>query len=147
MSKSIPNNLSHRPVIKVENYDLLEEKYDDARGLSIGFSQWSDTDISAKVWRYTGRQWSPQSEELPLSRVIDLAILICQTYETIKNNSIKNFENESFKKPFAENVFIELESININDFITFANIFKDDLLAIEENGRMNVLYDVLKKII
>ena len=36
-------------------------------------------DISAKVWRYTGEKWSRQSEELPLHRVLDLAILIVRT--------------------------------------------------------------------
>lgn len=36
-------------------------------------------DISAKVWRYTGEKWSRQSEELPLHRVLDLAVLICRT--------------------------------------------------------------------
>ena len=35
-------------------------------------------DISAKVWRYTGEKWSRQSEELPLHRVLDLAILACR---------------------------------------------------------------------
>jgi hypothetical protein len=35
--------------------------------------------FSAKVWRYTGEKWSRQSEELPLHRIIDLAILICRT--------------------------------------------------------------------
>ena len=36
-------------------------------------------DISAKVWRYTGEKWSRQSEELPIHRVIDLAILVCRS--------------------------------------------------------------------
>jgi hypothetical protein len=36
-------------------------------------------DISAKVWRHTGGKWSRQSEELPLHRALDLAILICRT--------------------------------------------------------------------
>jgi hypothetical protein len=35
-------------------------------------------DISAKVWRHTGERWSRQSEELPLHRALDLAILICR---------------------------------------------------------------------
>ena len=35
-------------------------------------------DISAKVWRHTGEKWSRQSEELPLHRVLDLAILACR---------------------------------------------------------------------
>lgn len=44
-------------------------------------AQWNDRgklDISAKVWRHTGGKWSRQSEELPLHRVIDLAIMVCQ---------------------------------------------------------------------
>jgi hypothetical protein len=36
-------------------------------------------EISAKVWRYTGEKWSRQSEELPLHRILDLAILECET--------------------------------------------------------------------
>ena len=54
----------------------------DAQGLSVGLAQWNDrgrVDISAKVWRHTGEKWSRQSEELPLHRVLDLAILICRT--------------------------------------------------------------------
>lgn len=35
-------------------------------------------DISAKVWRYTGEKWSRQSEELPIHRVLDMAILVCR---------------------------------------------------------------------
>jgi hypothetical protein len=35
-------------------------------------------DVSAKVWRHTGGKWSRQSEELPLHRVLDLAILECR---------------------------------------------------------------------
>lgn len=53
----------------------------DAKGPSLGLAQWNDrgrVDISAKVWRYTGEKWSRQSEELPLHRVLDLAILICR---------------------------------------------------------------------
>jgi hypothetical protein len=38
----------------------------------------NEGDISAKVWRYTGEKWSRQSEELPLHRVLDLAILVCR---------------------------------------------------------------------
>ncbi|WP_249650981.1 DUF6530 family protein, partial [Lysinibacillus sp. D4A3_S15] len=44
-------------------------------------AQWNDrgkVDTSAKVWRHTGGKWSRQSEELPLHRVLDLAILVCE---------------------------------------------------------------------
>ncbi|KGL39502.1 hypothetical protein BMT55_06400 [Listeria newyorkensis] len=78
----IPTNLKHKPVIVAENYEEVDGKYaynSDAKGLSLGLAQWNDrgkVDISAKVWRHTGGKWSRQSEELPLHRVLDLAILI-----------------------------------------------------------------------
>ncbi len=81
----IPTSLKHKPVITVENYeqvDGLNANRSDAKGLSIGLAQWNDrglVEASAKVWRYTGEKWSRQSEELPLNRVLDLAILLCRT--------------------------------------------------------------------
>lgn len=81
----IPTNLKHKPVIVSEDYERIDgrQAYDsDAKGLSLGLAQWNDrgkVDISAKVWRFTGEKWSRQSEEMPLHRVIDLAILICKT--------------------------------------------------------------------
>jgi len=80
----IPTTLKHKPVIVSENYSNVDGRtaYNtDAKGLSLGLAQWNDrghVDISAKVWRYTGEKWSRQSEELPLHRVLDLAILVCR---------------------------------------------------------------------
>jgi hypothetical protein len=81
----IPTTLKHKPVIVAEDYEKVDGRYayqSDAKGLSLGLAQWNDrgkVDISAKVWRHTGEKWSRQSEELPMHRVLDLAILICQT--------------------------------------------------------------------
>ena len=80
----IPTTLKHKPVIVAPDYENIDGRKDtpDAKGLSLGLAQWNDrgrVDISAKVWRYTGEKWSRQSEELPLHRVIDLALLICRT--------------------------------------------------------------------
>lgn len=81
----IPAKLKHKPVIISENYENVDGRYayhTDAKGLSLGLAQWNDrgkVDISAKVWRHTGDKWSRQSEELPLHRVLDLAILVCRT--------------------------------------------------------------------
>lgn len=81
----IPTSLKHKPVIVSEDYERIDGKLaynSDAKGLSLGLAQWNDrgkVDISAKVWRFTGEKWSRQSEELPLHRVIDLAIMICKT--------------------------------------------------------------------
>lgn len=83
----IPTTLKHKPVIVSENYENVDGRnaYDsEAKGLSLGLAQWNDrgkVDISAKVWRYTGEKWSRQSEELPLHRVLDLAILVCRSLE------------------------------------------------------------------
>lgn len=80
----IPTTLKHKPVIVSENYENIDGRNaysSDAKGLSLGLAQWNErgkVDISAKVWRYTGEKWSRQSEELPIHRVIDLAILICR---------------------------------------------------------------------
>jgi len=80
----IPTTLKHKPVIISEDYDAVDGRqagHSDAKGLTLGLAQWNDrgrVDISAKVWRYTGEKWSRQSEELPLHRVLDLAILICR---------------------------------------------------------------------
>jgi hypothetical protein len=83
----IPTTLKHKPVIVAENYENVDGRYanhSDAKGLSLGLAQWNDrgkVDISAKVWRYTGEKWSRQSEELPLHRVLDLAILVARSLE------------------------------------------------------------------
>jgi hypothetical protein len=78
----IPTSLKHKPVIVADNYENVDGRsahHSEAKGLSLGLAQWNDrgkVDISAKVWRYTGEKWSRQSEELPLHRVLDLAILV-----------------------------------------------------------------------
>jgi hypothetical protein len=92
----IPITLKHKPVFTAENYDRIDGRYannSDAKGLSLGLAQWNDrgkVEISAKVWRYTGEKWSRQSEELPIHRVLDLAIFILQT---------DAFMRESYRMP------------------------------------------------
>lgn len=87
----IPTTLKHKPVIVSDNYENIDGRYaydTDAKGLSLGLAQWNDrgkVDISAKVWRYTGEKWSRQSEELPMHRVLDLAILICRANLYFRN--------------------------------------------------------------
>lgn len=83
----IPTTLKHKPVISAADYENIDGRYaykTDAKGLSLGLAQWNDrgiVDISAKVWRYTGEKWSRQSEEMPLHRVLDLAIFICRSHK------------------------------------------------------------------
>ena len=78
-----PTNLSHKPIVSVDDYDTIDGRYagsSDAKALSVGFAQYDANSISAKVFRHTGGNWSPQSEELPLHRVLDLATLIVSLY-------------------------------------------------------------------
>lgn len=91
----IPTHLKHKPVVCAENYDRIDGKYihknADAKGLSLGLAQWNDyrnrdLDIAAKIWRYSGEKWSRQSEEMPMHRVLDLAIMICKTYAYFKES-------------------------------------------------------------
>lgn len=82
---NIPTTLKHKPVFVADDYDHIDGRFagdTDAKGLSLGLAQWNDrghVDVSAKIWRYTGEKWSRQSEEMPMHRVLDLAILIAQT--------------------------------------------------------------------
>lgn len=64
--------------MSVNDYDKVDGMYrnnTDAKALSIGYAQWDNNELSMKVWRKRKR-WSPQSEELPLHRNLDLTILL-----------------------------------------------------------------------
>lgn len=82
MSKfSVPTHHDHKPIFVVRDYNEIDGQYapdtTDAQHLSLGVSQWSNDDLSLKVFRHTGKRWSRQSEELPLHRPIDLTLLLC----------------------------------------------------------------------
>lgn len=110
----IPENLKHKPVIKVEDYDTVDGKnalHTDAKGLSLGLAQWNDrgkVDISGKVWRHTVEKWSRQSEELPLTRILDLAILVAQSSLYFQ----EAYRHEKFYDP--ENPLIEIIGLQGN---------------------------------
>lgn len=83
---NIPTHLSHKPIVAVD-YEQVDENSGagDAKCLSIGEATWNeeygktkDLDYSAKIFRklWSSGNWSRQSEELPLWRVIDLATLV-----------------------------------------------------------------------
>ena len=70
---------SHLPILTVDYEEIdADAGYGDARFMDVGQSTWNKEDFSAKLWRWAskGKRWSRQSEELPLSRVLDLAILV-----------------------------------------------------------------------
>jgi len=120
ISMSIPKHLKHKPILGVENYEIIDGKYagnSDAKAISIGKAQWDNNEISAKVFRHTGTKWSRQSEELPLHRVLDLANLILSAYlqkqgnyvqSTILNEEIiEPDEYEKIKEYIKDNPYLE----------------------------------------
>ncbi|EHF3618595.1 hypothetical protein SLM20_000480 [Listeria innocua] len=114
----IPTTLKHKPVIVAENYEEVDGKsayHSDAKGLSLGLAQWNDrgkVDISAKVWRHTGDKWSRQSEELPLHRVLDLAILIARTKVHFKDAyRLPNFYDK--ENPTLDRIGLQGDALTI----------------------------------
>ena len=116
----IPKHLGHKPILASDNYDSIDGKYagnSDAKAISIGKAQFDNEEISAKVFRHTGKKWSQQSEELPLHRVLDLANLILSAYlqkqgnyvqSTILNEKIvEPTEYEKIKEYIKDNPYLE----------------------------------------
>ena len=155
----IPTTLKHKPVIVSENYENVDGRtaYNtDAKGLSLGLAQWNDrghVDISAKVWRYTGEKWSRQSEELPLHRVLDLAILVCRAkqYFAESYQLPKLYDPE---KPSIDRIGLQGDAMTVSvctdnpmideDIQLFANaLSKDDELIGE---RLTQLSRILKEL-
>jgi len=154
----IPTNLKHKPVIISEDYDKIDGRLSentDAKGLTLGLAQWNErgkVDISAKIWRYTGEKWSRQSEEMPLHRALDMAILICRT-KLYFSELYKNQEKDFPDYPKIDRIGLQGGALNVavctdNEFIKediklFDEcLHKDDELLSE---RLRVLSSLLKK--
>lgn len=155
----IPVSLKHKPVIVCENYENIDgrQAYDsDTKGLSLGLAQWNDrgrVDISAKIWRYTGEKWSRQSEEMPLHRVLDLAILICRSKLYMQSAyRYPKFYDE--KQPRIDRIGLQGDAMTVgictdNEFIDsdiklFAQAFSADDELLSE--RMTVLAGLLDEL-
>jgi len=115
----IPAILKHKPVIVSENYENVDGRYaynTDAKGLSLGLAQWNDrgkVDISAKVWRHTGEKWSRQSEELPLHRVLDLAIFVCRAKQYFATEAYRYAKLYDSEKTVIDRVGLQGDAMTI----------------------------------
>lgn len=153
----IPTTLKHKPVIVVEDYEKVDARnaYEsDAKGLSLGLAQWNDrgrVEVSAKVWRYTGEKWSRQSEELPMNRVLDLAILLCKGYQYMQDayryEKYYNPENTKIDRIGLQGDAMTVEVCTDNPFIDgdiklFAQALSEDGELLGE--RFRVLSSLLK---
>jgi hypothetical protein len=158
LKMKIPTTLKHKPVIVSENYENVDGRYaynTDAKGLSLGLAQWNDrgkVDVSAKVWRYTGEKWSRQSEELPLHRVLDLAILVCRAKlhfrEAYRYEKLYDTENPVIERVGLQGdamtvaVCTDNEKIN-EDIKLFSQALSNDDELIGE--RLRTLSTILKE--
>jgi len=155
----IPTTLKHKPVIVSENYENIDGRYaynSDAKGLSLGLAQWNDrgkVEISAKVWRRSGEKWSRQSEELPLHRVLDLAILICRAKQYFQESAYRYKKLYDEEKPVIDRVGLQGDAMTVSvctdndkideDIKLFQQVLgKDDELISE---RLRVLSRILKE--
>lgn len=155
----IPTTLKHKPVIVSENYENVDGKYaynSDAKGLSLGLAQWNDrgkVDISAKVWRHTGGKWSRQSEELPLHRVLDLAIFICKTKQYFQEDAYKMGKLYDANSPIIDRIGLQGDAMTLavctdnekidEDIKLFRQALSDDDELIGE--RLRTLSRILKE--
>ncbi|WP_072333392.1 MULTISPECIES: DUF6530 family protein [unclassified Paenibacillus] len=140
----IPTSLKHKPVIVSENYERIDgrtARETDAKGLSLGLAQWNErnkVDILAKVWRYTGGEWSLQSEELPVHRVLDLAILICRTSLHFQD-AYRYPHLYDPQQPTIDRIGLQGDAMNISVCTDNPMIDEDIRLfsrALNENGEM-----------
>lgn len=153
----IPTTLKHKPVIVSENYDRVDGRIinSDAKGLSLGLAQWNDrgkVDVSAKVWRYTGEKWSRQSEEMPLHRVIDLAILVCRTKlyftEAYRYPKLYDEKNTGIDRIALQGDALDIAVCTDNPMIDEdIKLFRDALAADDEmmSERLQRLSAILKE--
>ncbi len=156
----IPTTLKHKPVIVVDNYENVDGRNaysSDAKGLSLGLAQWNDrgkVDISAKVWRHTGEKWSRQSEELPLYRVLDLAILIARARLYFKEDAYRHEGLHDRQHPLIDRVPLQGDAMSVavcesNEHIDedialfYEALARDDELLGE---RFHALADILEKL-
>lgn len=103
LSIAVPMHLSHKPIV-VCDYSAYTNGEDDAKYLSIGHAQYNNNTASVKIFRRTGEKWSRQSEEIPINRVGDIALLLL--------NAIKNVYNSSSDQSVLNEVILAKEELD-----------------------------------
>lgn len=86
----LPGHLQHKPVFGIPffGHDPGREGETDCQYLSIGWSQWDDKEVSAKVFRHGEQKWSRQSEEIPLARLVDLTSFLVLAANNTNSSSL-----------------------------------------------------------
>jgi len=128
-----PIYLTHKPIIEAADYDKIDAQYakkTDVVALSIGNAQYDEKEISLKIWRRTGKKFSRQSEELPIHRGLDLALLFVGALL---------FDSQS-NRPVTTLGESEVEHRNVNDIKAY---YEDNKTFLEP--RLKELRDKLNE--
>jgi hypothetical protein len=113
----------------------------DTRYLSIGISQWSAKEVSLKIMRYK-EQWSRQSEELPLHRVIDSSIFLAKVLLDRDKQSVEMERSLFTNQP--EGFRIKEEPASDQDKSQFDSVLNGNDKALRD--RFNKLYQMLSNL-
>lgn len=86
----VPIRCKHKPIFATKDYALIDGYYKndtDVLGLSLGKAQWSGDEFipSVKVWRQKNGKITRNSEEITLTRALDLATLTVQALDSVEN--------------------------------------------------------------
>ncbi|CAN7415733.1 DUF6530 family protein [Pseudomonas sp. LjRoot277] len=143
VSPLLPNHLDHQPVYAMpyKKFDGWRAGETDTRYLSIGISQWSANEVSLKIMRYK-EQWSRQSEELPLHRVIDSSIFLAKVLLDRDKQSVEIERNLFTNQP--EGFRIQEEPVAAQDKSQFDSFLNGNEEALRD--RFNKLYQMLSNL-
>lgn len=126
MENKAPWWLAHKPIITVDYKEI--DEVGDAEFLTLGHASWDQKNAySAKIWRRVNDHWSRQSEELPLWRLLDLAILLAETIKRVDNGL-------ELKKEYVQ---------NREDIEEFKSFIQEDSEKLKE--RLKKLKEILNE--
>jgi hypothetical protein len=92
-----PYGLKHRAVflLPYEDFDGPYASESQCKFLSVGWAQYNPRVLSVKTLRHTGDRWSRQSEEIPVHRVIDMAILLAHAVSVSGEHDLRPIEMDA----------------------------------------------------
>lgn len=150
-SQELPQHLAHKPVyaLPYQAFDGIYDSSTDMRFISVGIAQYWEEDVSIKTMRYVKDEkrgtakWTRQAEELPLHRVLDMAIFLSKVLFDVKDDRV-SIQKGTFLNQEESDIFIEKErreKWELENYNKFLDRNSDLLKA-----RLNTLMDVLNNL-
>ena len=147
MSAPNPFTLKHRPVLLLpyEKHDGPYAGNTDCLYLSVGWAQYEPRAISVKSLRHTGPndpegRWSRQSEELPIHRALDLALLAANAVRVANGQPITLLGGTLENQP--EPMHLHPRFSGDSERRVFESLMSDDL----NRRRFRMLRDTLNEL-